>query len=265
MGKLASDVGILDATFTITAFQSVSPNDIRVGMGAMLGDEIVRVEAVAMPDITVARGCADTVPVAHLAGVNVWFFTESTVTDEVAYTATDTVGVKGLPFTVAAGPVPVSDAPPLSLTFNWRFLRPYPPGKVTLNGKTLDQGPFYLDTGETEILVEWAHRDRVLQGDQLIDHGVDSIGPEPGTEYKVRVLADDKTTVLRSVSGITGTSWSYTQAMIEDDIADGEGFIELSSVRDTISSLQSYLIPITGVSPAPSGGLGRALGMYLGS
>lgn len=253
-----------NTTITLTAFRGDAAGDLPIGLGVMIDDEICRIASVAFPEVTLQRGCADTIPAPHAADAQVWFFSDTAISNSREYLATDTVGVKMLPFTAASGPVPVGNAPPLSVTLNWRAFRPYPPGKVLVNGMAFNMGPFAIPEGETQLLFSWAHRDRLLQADQLIDHNADSIGPELGTTYRVRVLSASMA-VLRTVEGLTGTTWAYTDAMLAADLGTGNGFVELCSVRETFTSLYSYRIPVTGGTPGVGGGgLGDTLGENLG-
>lgn len=265
MGLLAAPMTANPAntTITLTAFRGDAVGDLPIGLGVMIDDEICRIASVAFPEVTLQRGCADTIPAPHAANAQVWFFSDTAISNNREYLATDVVGVKMLPFTAASGPVPVGNAPPLSVTLNWRAFRPYPPGKVLINGLTFNQGPFFLAEGETELVFQWAHRDRLLQADQLIDHNADSIGPEIGTTYRVRVL-DDTLAVMRTVDGLTGTTWTYTDAMLAADLGTGTGFVELCSIRDTFTSLQMYLIPVGDPGAPVLGGLGDTLGENLG-
>lgn len=72
------------------------------------------------------------------------------------------------------------------------------------------------------IVITWAHRDRVQQTDQTIEWLADSIGPEPGTSYGLRIhngsgqlvaekldIAGDTATVTTDHTGpLTFSLWS---------------------------------------------------------
>lgn len=259
-GFLQAAVGHLDTTFTITGFKASTPTPLKVGMAAMVGAEIVRVESITLPDITVARGCADTLPAPHAADVRVWFFSEDAVGDQREYTATDTVGVKVLPFTQASGPVPIVAVPPVSVTFNWRHQRPYAPGNLQVKGTPWFDGPKNFAAADTQLTFTWAHRDRLLQADQLIGHTEASVGPEPGVTYTA-VVKDHTGTVVRTVAGITGTTWNYTRVMASADLTATDGSIEFFSVRAGLDSWEKYVVQ---VRLAAGGGLGETLGENLG-
>lgn len=255
-GVLSGAIGHLETSITLSGFKGTAPS---VGMPAIIGGEIVKIVSADLPNLTIARGCADTIPAAHAAGARVWFLSPNIPVDAREYTGGDTIGVKGLPFTLGGGTVPIPNAPPMTLTFNWRFARPYAPGNVKCDGVAWCDGPHVLELGATELTFTWAHRDRVLQSSMLVDHTSASIGPEPGTTYIITVL-DDAETPVRTVVGITGTTWEYTKAMMVSDLPNEVGFVELFSRRDGLDSWQKYRAAVMLRMP----GLGEALGENLG-
>lgn len=209
--------------------------------------EIVVVTARTGNDLTLGRGCCDTVPAAHSTGDAIWFFDDSIGSDKREYAGTETIGVKVLP-RVTAGALPIEHAPPAEVEFNLRFARPYPPGLVEVNGDPWFTTPITLSLSNQTLTITWAHRDRITQQDQLIDHLEASIGPEVGTTYELRVYRADGT-LLRTVVGETDTSWSYTlaDAIVDFSAAGAEypGYITLNSRRDGLASYQQYKIDFT--------------------
>lgn len=214
-----------------------------VGAGMLMGGEIMRVVAVAMPLIGVARGCADTIPAKHAIGEKAWFFTMGGGADTREYMATETIGVKVL-MKSSSKAMALKNAPPRRLVMNQRFARPYPPGNVKVNGVL-----FHLSNAVVAPLVlTWAHRDRITQGDTLQGHEQGNIGPEVGTTYTVKVY-DAAGALKRTVAGLAGTTWTYSTANITADFsaAGGTGRVTLESVRDGYSSWQVYSIPFSAV------------------
>ncbi|MRE90953.1 MULTISPECIES: hypothetical protein [unclassified Stenotrophomonas] len=81
--------------------------------------------------------------------------------------------------------------------------------------------------------MQWAHRDRILQADQLVDTTQGNIGPEPGTTYTVRwYLAG---ALVRTQATISGTTDTYTPPA-------GRGGkqirVEVEAIRDGYRSWQ---------------------------
>lgn len=216
--------GYADTSFTLGASSGLTA--VQTGMGVLWDDEIARVDAIDLDagTITLARGCADTVPVDHAAGSRLWFYPTGFAYSLTEFTAAEAVDVKLLANT-GSQQQDLADATALPIVFGQRQVRPYPPGNLQINGELY---PAVVDAGT--VTLSWAHRDRLLQADQLIDTTSTSIGPEAGTTYTVRVYVDG---VLDSTSaGITGTSFNPTISGI------GSVRIAISSVRDALESWQ---------------------------
>ena len=241
---LTSDIEPLTTVVAIQGLRVSDSDDVKVGMAAMIDDEIVRIDGFTLNEITIARGCADTIPSAHEAGTPVWLFGSDISSDRREYLAGETVGVKVLPHTPTAIPMAIADVPPRSLTFNQRFFRPYPPAEFKCKGDYWFTAVKDLAVTDTELLWSWNHRDRLVQADQLIDHNDADIGPEVGTTYTARVYnASDA--LVRTVTGITGKTWSYPRTQAEVDLPGGAGYVIVCSVRDGVESLQSYRTDIS--------------------
>lgn len=265
---LASGIGPLTTSVTMTGYSEPRPDGIRIGMAAMIDQEIVSVISRTGNSLTLGRGCCDTVPAAHDTGATIWFFDDSIGRDLTEYAGTETVSVKAMPRSLS-GSVPKSHAVPKQITFSLRYARPYPPGNVKVNGDPWFADDIYVDAENDTLTLTWSHRDRITQQDQLVAHGASSIGPEPGVTYTVRIYKADNT-LLRTVTGIAGTTWSYSAASMSSDfdVYDGiqVGYLMLSAQRDTILSFQSYRIDFEfdAATAQQEYGLGYRLGLHVG-
>lgn len=231
-------------TIAYTRIRLARPDGLRVGMVAMVGEEIMRVEAVGEMSIKVKRGCADTIPALHGVDDVVWIFDVGTLGgDRVERSATEIVGVKVSPFTVGGGGVPVGNIPPDQVTFNWRYFRPYPPGRMRVNAQRWPVVPT-LNDDVPAMHLTWAHRDRVLQADQLIGHDDESIGPEPGTTYTLRIIHPVTRKVVRTESGIRGNEFMYWRGKALYDLGMPaevlSPFWTFHAMREGFESLQGY-------------------------
>ncbi len=197
---------------------------VTIGSSAYIDDECVRIDALDLTALTatIARGCIDTVPASHAAGARLWVIENFGGGDPTEYTSGTTVQARLLTHT-SSGTLDPSLAGTDSLLIGQRQARPYPPGNLKLNGVA------YPASVTGQVTVSWAHRDRLLQSDQLIDTTQGSIGPEPGTTYRVRFYSG--ATLKRTYSGITGTSQAYLTA---DETADGGPFNPLRVVVDCV-------------------------------
>lgn len=221
-----SPSGVLDAAMspTATTINVVNGNDldfVEVGGPVMIDNEVMRLLSwdAAAGTGAVARGCVDTVPAAHAAGARVWFG-DAGGADATAYAPGVAVQARLLTCT-SIGQLDPTQAAVDSLTMTQRQARPYPPGRLRINGTA------YPASVSGEVTVSWAHRDRLLQADQLIDTEAGNIGPEPGVTYRLRLYSGS--TLRRTYAGITGTSQTYTAA---DETADGGPFNPIRIVLD---------------------------------
>jgi hypothetical protein len=213
--------------------------EIKPGIAAMLGSEIVRVDAVdaATGKLTIARGCLDTVPVAHPENTILWLYgiDEDLAYATPEYAAGTKVDVKLLTLTSNDSQLPVAQAHTDSVTLVGRAARPYPPGNFRINGQA------WPDTVTGAISLTWAHRDRKLQAEVLVDTLAGSVGPEPGTSYTVRI-EDEDGNLLTEAAGLTGNNWIWNG----DSDAPVVRII-LYSVRNGLSSFRRHEWAVTRV------------------
>lgn len=285
LAELSGAIGYLDTTLVYDKGVGIEDDDdVYPGMSLLIGEslthEIVRLVGIDRigRTMTIARGCWDTIPQRHFAGELIWAIEDNGGSDSVKYLSGERVEMKILPWTLKGGTFPEAQAPIDELTFRHRFIRPYAPGLV--RWKTLQVAsprPWYesfdlrADAGVDEIpdyaQFTWAHRDRPVQQDKLVDHMQPSIGPEPGTTYRFRVY--NATGVLvRTESGITGTQFNYTYQMAADDtqVESGatestSGTIFLDAMRDGFNSWMYYTIPFTVHKKPPQSAEVAALAM----
>jgi hypothetical protein len=169
-------------TTSITLADASTLNGIEIGSAAMIGNEIVRVDAINTTTgaVTLGRGCADTIPTSHAAGEIIWFYDGFGTADETEYVQNTSVSARLLTAT-SSGTLALSGAGNVSTTVAARAGRPYPPGNFRINGQA------YPETITGELTVSWAHRDRLTQSDLLVDTSQGDIGPEPGTAYRLKL------------------------------------------------------------------------------
>lgn len=196
---------------------------------AVLNDEIVRIDAISPGSVTIGRGCLDTVPQDHTAG-SVMYFNEFGY-DETEYAPGQNVTAKLLPIT-GKGQLAPDQAAQLSITMNNRFMRPYPPAHLRVNGI------LYPAEIAGDMTLQWYHRDRTQQTSYLVlDNEVD-IGPEPGVTYRIEVKKKSDGTVLYSDTGITANNVSVLNTDVN---YDGDVTVTLWSERDGYQSWQSQV------------------------
>lgn len=248
--KLAANVNWASSTITVKGYQAASSSgDLTVGMAVMIGDEIMRLESIELPTLSVARGCADTIPQNHFTEDGVWFFSRSSGSDQRQYLSTETVTAKLANKTIYGGAVPIESCDPLQITFDWRHIRPYPPGNLKLNGQAWYTQTFSATPAFPYIELTWNNRNRLVQADQLVSHGESDIPGEPDQKCFLRILRSDNTTVGSSRLDISGNSLTLSRSEIVTALGSefAYGYIHFGSIRNGNMSWQYYEVPV-GVS-----------------
>lgn len=231
----------LDTAFTLSSAELL--DRVEIGSWALWDAEIVRVVALdpGAGTLTLARGCIDTLPAQHAAGTRIYFAGDWYATDGREYTAFEAVTAKLL---VASGSAEqaLADATLLNLTLGDRPARPYPPANIQINGA-------YYPTADLvptdSIVVTYAHRDRVLQADQLVDWTQASIGPEPGVTYS-GLLAVVGGATLQTITGVTAATMTFDPP----GLFDTDLLLEIWSVRGAYGSLH-WIHPLHTIAATP--------------
>lgn len=202
---------------------------------AYVGDELVSVLTYneSTRTMTVKRGVLDTVPAAHASGARVMVLTSTMARDETVRLIGDMVYYKCLPFG-ADNVLDENNATPDTLVFTSRASRPYPPGQFQIGGL------YYPATlaSAGDIVISWVGRNRLTQTVTLIGYDEANIAPEANTTYVVQFY--DGATMVREVTGLTTTSFTYTEAMQLEDGDITTLTVKLFSVRDGYESWQVH-------------------------
>jgi len=255
--KLAANITILQSVVSFT--DPIELGLVTVGIPVQIGSEICELQAIdsTAMTMTIGRGCVDTVPVPHLADTAIFFMTDEPATDGREYVTSEVVDVKVLPFT-STNTLDISAAAVKSVQIIGRQARPWPPSNVRINGAQLGAA---VPSVSGDVVFTWGHRDRLSIQDRLYTHDFGSTGEEPGTTYTFRVFLGASTTPVRTESGISGTTWTYTNDMAAADGVTGDVTFELRSSRDGLTSYQRYMIAIN----QEITGYGTAYGDFYGA
>lgn len=244
---LSAEVSYLDDTFPYSVF-STANGDVRdIGEGIIIGDEICRLTELGVGYFKAKRGCADTIPQVHSIGTKAWFYETNVGTDSKEYLAEETIGIKIQPFTASNPPLALNKVPPQTLTFNWRYFRPYPPADVTVDGNPWFQTPFALGS-DTSIVIDWVHRNRTTQQDVLVSHDEPNVPAEAGTTYQLEVYRDTVLKTTRSLGLVNTLTYTWLDAYDDLDLAGDPSVVTLDVVlvlyayRDGLKSTQGYSI-----------------------
>ncbi|MDF7667952.1 phage tail protein [Orbaceae bacterium ESL0727] len=232
-GQLLTTIDRLTTTFEIDS--DYLP---KVGNGIMIDDEIMRIDAIDIENrtITVGRGCLDTLPTNHYSGSIIRLY-DNLDTDNIEYMSGEKVDVKLLTQT-SADTLDENIAPIESIVMSHRQIRPYLPGKIAINNMLY---PDEIAKSDKYVLT-FAHRDRVMQSDRLIDCMADNIGPEPGTTYHIEVTDLSHNIIWQINTSNTSIELPY----LSDDNADTDDIhvLTLYSLRNGYESLNRFIVQL---------------------
>lgn len=230
-------------------YDTAVPFDNGVDVGLMvsgslvqIGTEILQVVGIVIDasgdsgTLTVKRGCVDTVPTPHADDTLIFFLGEYVGTDSREYVTSDIADAKLLSNSSSSTLDPAL-APTDTLSFVGRQGRPYAPGAVKVNSIPA----FEVDEVEGDFRIEWAHRDRKLQSDQIVSHWDADVGPEPGTSYTLRFY-NSSNTLIETYADITD---NFREFDWTDSELTGDMFVELEAVREGLASFQKYRFALT--------------------
>lgn len=180
----------LDAT---SDTDGVPIGSTQVGDLILVDNELMRVDEVNGKRLRVGRGVADTVPAPHYGGAVVWLFDRAHAAANRLYGDNDVANGVVRPHS-ATIPITPEEMPAKQLQMQYRPIRPYPPGLVLANGKhwyeRVNGYPDGMDMTKPvgkDVVLTWAHRNRIWQGDDAFDHFASGITPEPGVTYRIWV------------------------------------------------------------------------------
>ena len=252
VGTLSNSIDYMTSRIVLTGV-SLS-DEIEVPCAIYVGEEIMAVtDAVGVGSsivtLTVERGIYDTIPARHDKGIDVWFYEVDIGADWVDRIATDIIYGRCAPYTLSAPPIDPETLQTYPVVMDWRFSRPYPPGHVYINGRDRWYTRGELTKVEPVFELTWTHRDRVSQGDRMISHDHEDIGPETGSRYTIKIFDQDGKNI-RTETNISGTSWKYLWAQAIKDMNidvknSGDEYpirIYLWTTRDDLGSWQYYTI-----------------------
>lgn len=190
----ALTVNALDRVETAITLDSSEDLDLlSAGYIAQLGEELVYIESIAFPNLTVRRGILDTVPVSHSAGTRFYALQNYNGIDRTKYTVGETVNVKLLTNTSQEQLAP-ADAPLDTIPLSGRMHKPYRPANPLINGV------LWNPERPRHLTVTFASRNRFLETTASpIGFYEPSITSEPDLTYTIEVY--DNGTLIDSHTG----------------------------------------------------------------
>jgi len=222
--------------YTFSIKNAIETENVSLGTWCQIDSEIMEVVALSENEITVKRGCLDTVPTKHAEDTPIYFWDAYAQGSPTEYVQSDTIDVRLLTGT-GGGELLLEEAPEDSLTIVGRAARPYPPGNFKVNGAYF---PSEIDL-EEPVLLSWSHRDRIQQtGASLIDFATSDIGPESGVSYLVEaeaIMPDNSTNTFYSENVGSVTSKEIDLSIEVPPTGYAAIVFKVASVRSGIQSL----------------------------
>lgn len=244
----------------LSALETVNAAALAEGRNLLIVDD----EIVAWQTVTdngdgtwtisgLVRGCIDTTPKAHASAARVWFASNGYGLSRFSpYEADLTLTAKLLPFNTK-GTLAIGAATQISTTTISRPTRPYVPGAIKLN--TIS----YPVNINDQLVVSWSHRNRLALW-EYDDAGVTASG-EPSITYRVKVYGESGT-LIRTETGLTGTTWTYTLAT---EIADSGLGRPNGTLRVVVEALNGALVSFQAYDhTTDAAGYGMLYGDYYG-
>lgn len=230
-------LGITDYSVEINAITGIDLDQIDNGTLAIINNEFIRIDTINLTSdgnylLTISRGCLDTVRTTHLTGSRIFFVDTTYNTNAQTYIDGETVDIKLLT-TTPKGILDQSSATLHTVSFDSRKDRPHPPAKVQINGSSY---PTSINEG-VDLVLSWAHRNRLQQTGPIIDDLQNSITPEAGTLYDVKIY-DSTNTLITSVIDINDVTTTITSATLGLNFGDIK--IKLWSHIGTLVSWQTH-------------------------
>ena len=229
-------IGNARATITLDGLPRDLSND-NIGEFVLIDNEAMIIISIntANNSIEVDRGTLDTTPSSHTSGSMVQFVSLASAFETEIYSGGQSVTGRAAVITGMDGQT-VQEAAGATITTIGRFQRPYPPANFKINTEDFPTS----FTGD--LVVSWAHRNRITQTGPLIPTTQGSTGPETGVSYNVTIInAVTNTTIV--TANVTGSSYTLTTAQemaLTVNLASSYR-VEVNSVRASIESWQTQV------------------------
>ena len=187
---------------------------------ALLGDEIINFQTIT-PDEgteylieTIIRGRYDTIKETHAEDEEVWCIPSGlpTLLTHSSFLTGAELKFKFVPYNVKQAGA-IADCDPISITIEGRALTPYIPTNLEANGIGAD-ALYESANYDDDIELTWTARKRGegagigLPGIVLAEDDIEGY-------FKVEVYVSDS--LVRTTDEIEDTTWTYTEAMNEED------------------------------------------------
>jgi hypothetical protein len=194
----------------------------------LIDDEILFVESQNGDELTVKRGCLDTIPEMHNQNSQVYFCGGQLTLKTEDYYDGDKVDCRIITNT-STNVLDPKEATGRVIDISGRAIRPYPPANVIINGC------YYPNSLISETLeISWSSRNRLQQtSGVMVGWYEGNVTVEEGVKYHI-VLRHFTNTLIDTI--IENQSFSFDISHLKK----GDLSIELSSIKNDIESSQIF-------------------------
>lgn len=147
------------------------------------------------------------------------------------------VNVKLAPYT-PSGEIDPTTLSAVSVTLASRSLQPYPPGNVKVNGVA------FPTTTSGDAVITWNHRYRL--GPFIVAQDAADVAGGPEGNYSIAISINS--VLIRTVTGITAKTYTYTRAqrLIDNSNAALPTSITITPVNGALSGIPRTLTFVMG-------------------
>jgi hypothetical protein len=172
------------------------------------GNEIALVQSVGTT-LSLLRGVFDTVPRAWPSGTPIWFVDTGTIFDDPTTRAAGEEPNYKLLTRTSMGLLQLFSAPIVTGELGERPWLPNRPANVQVEGVSFNTLATPFDAmALSSVDVDWANRNRLMEGSVVIGWTEATVAPETGQTTKIYVLTEDGASVLATHSALSGTSYA---------------------------------------------------------
>ena len=196
-------IAVAQTATAVTVSLADSITNIEVGDRAMLGSEIVRVDAVDLQanTVTLARGCIDTEPQNHEIGTRFSVYSNLNNAANRIFNIGETANLKFITRT-SSDQLNEATATVYSAQLSNRLARPYPPAQVQINGE------YFPEQVSGDLTLSWSHRNRLTQTGQAPSFTDGSTAHEAGTTYNLKIFDANNIELLNKVEAESPCIWN---------------------------------------------------------
>ncbi len=187
------------------------------------------------------RGVLDTPPLQHAPSTRIWFYAAGNALFVKALGASQAIIFEALTRTMR-DQLTSAEATNRNYTTQRRAFRPLPPYYVTLGGSFTNE---QQNTGD--VVLAWRDHSRLagVTATQIIKQSATDETAEAGVTWELDLYKTDGVTLLRSVTGLSSTTYTYLNT---DELADsGEASLQtrltakIYAKRDGLRSLYPWI------------------------